>query len=408
MNRTLPVYDVHPVSAKMLRKGHPWVIKDKFTERFHPRDRFIVAKDKRRPFALLIHDPRHDRVKARLWSAKGDFAGQIRNFRKDLSQRIQAAVNKRAQKGIKKRRQNYYLVFGEADRLPGVHVQVFGSELLIQFYSFFWEHYEDLFIEQILKAAASQIDEDISKANIWTQRRAKDANSQEKAVSLDPNCSFRKVEVEEFGVKYLVELGKRYDCGLYTDMASVRSFLRSDFQQAKSVLNLYSYTGAFSLFALKNRADQVVSVDLSREYLDILEKNIELNEDLDSSKHACMDMSAKEALNRLISEQAGFDLIISDPPSASSDGSKRSNALQDYEKELPKMAKLLAEGGKICVFLNTKKIGRAKFEKKILDIVDKNSLGLKVEKRLGLAEDCPALKGFPEGSYLKGLALVHD
>lgn len=408
MNKILPAYDVHPVSVKMLRKGHPWIIKDKFTEKFHPRDRFILARDKKRPFALMLHDPRHERVKARLWSSRGDFAGQVKNFKKDLSQRIQNAINKRRQKELLKERQNIYLIFGEADQLPGVHVQYLGGELLIQYYSFFWEDYSDFFIDQVIKSANSTMNLDLTKANVWLQKRADGEATKQKARSLDPNCSFRSVEVEEFGVKYKVELGKHYDCGLYTDMASVRSSLKNEFAHAKSALNLYSYTGAFSLFALKQNAQSVVSVDLSETYLGLLENNISLNEDLNKEHHKSMCMSTKEALDQLIADKRSFDLIISDPPSSSSDGNKRSNALQSYEKELPKMAKLLSQKGRICVFLNTRRIGRSKFESKISEIIEKEKLPLKVEKRLGLSGDCPNLKGFPEGSYLKGLVLVHD
>lgn len=408
MNKILPAYDVHPVTLKMLKKGHPWIIKDKFTERFHPRERFIVAKDSRRPVALMIHDPRHERVKARLWSSRGDFAGHIKNFRKELSTRIQTAITKRKQKNLLKERQNFYLIFGEADQLPGVHVQYLGGELLVQYYSFFWESYSDLFIEQVIKAANASLELDLIKANVWVQKRADGNSSKEKAKCLDPNVSFRSVEVEEFGVKYNVLLGKHYDCGLYTDMASVRSFLKQDFQKARKVLNLYSYTGAFSLFALKNGAEKVVSVDLSEAYLGTLEENIALNPDLDPKKHISMPMSAKQALDQLIADGEKFDLIVTDPPSASSDGNKRSNALQDYEKELPKMAALLSDDGKLCVFLNTRRVTRNKFESKIAEIIEGKKLGLKVEKRLALSGDCPALKGFPEGAYLKGLVLVRD
>lgn len=408
MNKILPAYDVHPVSIKMLKKGHPWIIKDKFTEKFHPRDRFIVAKERRRPFALMIHDPRHYNVKARLWSSKGDFAAQIKNFRKELAQRIQTAITKRNQQGLFKERQNVYLIFGEADKLPGVHVQYLGGELLIQYYSFFWENYNDYFIETVIKSVNSTLKLDLFKSNVWIQKRAETEAGQQPPKSLDPNCSFKTISVKEYGIDYKVEIGRNYDCGLYTDMASARSYLKDYFTKAKSVLNLYSYTGAFSLYALKNGAEEVISVDLSEPYLEILEENIKNNEDLDRSKHTSMPMSSKEALDTLIDQGKTFELVISDPPSSSNDGNKRANALKNYEKELPQLAKLVSKGGAIFIFLNTRGVTRNKFERKIFEIIENEKLGLKVAKRIGLGGDCPPLKGFPEGSYLKGLALVHD
>ena len=69
----LPKYDIHPISIKMLEQGNPWITKDKFSEKFHPKERFIVALNRKRPFALLLHDPTHNTVKARLWSKNGNF-----------------------------------------------------------------------------------------------------------------------------------------------------------------------------------------------------------------------------------------------------------------------------------------------------------------------------------------------
>lgn len=408
MNKILPAYDVHPITVKMLRRGHPWIIKDKFTEKFHPRDRFVVAKDRRKPFALLIHDPRHKHVKARLWASQGDFGAMIKNFRRDMVQRIQKAITKRKQKNILSERQNFYLVFGEADQLPGVHVQYLNGELLVQFYSYFWDAYTDYFIDNLLKTVNKVLELEVFKGNVWVQHRADGDSTQQKAKSLDPNISFRKIEVQEFGVNYNVELGKHYDCGLYTDMAAIRRVLAKDFENADSFLNLYSYTGAFSLFALKHKVSDVVSVDLSEKYLEQLEQNIALNEELDAQSHTSMAMSAQDSLQKLKEQGKTFELIVSDPPSSSSDGNKRTNALQNYEKELPQMKELLAENGKLLVFLNTRRLSRNKFEAKINDIIKKNNLGLKVGKKLGLSDDCPYLKGFPEGAYLKGLVLTHD
>ena len=151
----------------------------------------------------------------------------------------------------------------------------------------------------------------------------------------------------------------------------------------------------------------VVSVDLSESYIQDLEENILLNE-FDKDSHQSIIDSVENAMNHLNKENRVFDLIISDPPSSSSDKNKRSNALKDYEKLLPKMVKSLKPGGKIIAFLNTHKINRNKFRQKLEQIITENNFPLKITKTLKLAEDCPELRGFPEGSYLKGFILSHD
>ena len=73
MQRT-PECPVHPVSTKLLRQGHPWITADSFSNRFPRNSEFIIALDeRRRPFALLLHDPHHKNIKARLWSMKYPF-----------------------------------------------------------------------------------------------------------------------------------------------------------------------------------------------------------------------------------------------------------------------------------------------------------------------------------------------
>jgi hypothetical protein len=74
----LSVYDIHPVSIKMLMQGNPWVTLDQYSERFQPKDKFVIALNRGDHFALLLHDPQHKSVRARLWSKTGNFENQIK------------------------------------------------------------------------------------------------------------------------------------------------------------------------------------------------------------------------------------------------------------------------------------------------------------------------------------------
>src|SRR5690606_21557338 len=107
--------------------------------------------------------------------------------------------------------------------------------------------------------------------------------------------------LNEFGMQYLIRLGSSYDTGLYTDMSSVRDTLKNEITADSTVLNLYSYTGAFSLWALKLGAKFVTSVDLSPKYIEWLQQNLGLNPEIDSSKHEAMVRACDEALNELTS-----------------------------------------------------------------------------------------------------------
>jgi len=407
MNHPIPLYDVHPISIKLIKKGHPWILKDKFTEKFHPRDRFIVAKERNKPLALLIHDPKHSNIKARLWSTQGNYQSAIKNFKKDLTQRIDQAIKRRADYNYLEDRDNIYLIFSEADKLPGIKVNLLKDQVLIQFSSFFWENYEDVLVQAIIKSISMYLNIKVTKANVWKQYRADGQLKKKAPICFDPNCAFKEIELFEFDVKYKITLGKNYDPGIYTDMSAIRKELAPLFQNSKRVLNLYAYTGAFSNFAFVSGAQEVCSVDISDAYMQELEENLKIN-NYDLTQHRSMVMSVKKALNTLISEDKKFNLIICDPPTSSSDGSKRTNALRDYETTLLNFSKLLSPNGKLVIFLNTHKVNKNKFKQKIESIIAENSLPLKIIKNLKQLDDCPGLRGFPEGSYLKGLVLTHD
>jgi 23S rRNA (cytosine1962-C5)-methyltransferase len=400
MNK-IPECLIHPVSIKLLRSGHPWVTADNFSNRFPRQSEFIVATDDRkRPMALLLHDPQHKNIKARVWSTKFPFEREAQHFTASIQGRLDLAFSKRIAMKELKERENYYLAFGEADQLPGLFIQRLGDRVLIQLYSSFWNRYKS-----IVQTTVQEVYPEITDENVWFQLRGETKELQKLPANAQDPKRRDEFHLQEFGLQYLIRLGSSYDHGLYTDMSSVRHALSNLLKPEQEVLNLFSYTGAFSLWAMKNRAAKTVSVDLSLKYIEWLQQNIGLNPELDPSKHEAMTMSAGEALSLLKSQEKTFDLIICDPPSSSSDGDKRTSAIKSYKDFLLKMDAVLKPQGKMVIFLNTHQVTSEKFDRTIKDYLTELQLNYRLGTRLGLAQDCPTQKGFPEGSYLKGLIL---
>lgn len=400
MNK-IPECLIHPVSIKLLRQGHPWITSDNFSNRFPKQSEFIVAMDERkRPIALLIHDPHHRNVKARVWSTKFPFDREAQHFTASIQGRLDLAFEKRFQQKELKERENYYLAFGEADQLPGLFILKLKDRILIQFYTNFWNRYKS-----IIQTTLQEIFPEITDENIWFQLRGETKQLQklpQNSVDLDRKDEFH---LAEFGIQYLIRLGLSYDHGLYTDMSSIRQIIKGYIKPQMKVLNLFSYTGAFSLWSLKLGASSVVSVDLSPKYIEWLQHNLSLNPELDHTRHEAMNKSVEEALEEVHKEKRTFDLIICDPPSSSSDGEKRTSAIKAYKELLMKMDRVLANHGKLVVFLNTHQLNQDKFERTVKDYLMELKLDYKISSRLQLGQDCPTLKGFPEGSYLKGMVL---
>ncbi|NOT79831.1 MAG: hypothetical protein HOP07_12625 [Bacteriovoracaceae bacterium] len=392
----IPRVNLHPASCKYLKLGHPWITDDSYTKKFPQNSFFLIGVDEKskQEIALILHDPEHKTVKARLWSL--DKNEWELNFEEQICQRIKKAIEIRRPLLIE--RENVFLINAESDQLPGLLIQLLKNEIMIQYYAFFWKKYEHLIVET-LKIELPNID------TVWIQERNFD---QKKSIRSIEGKSSSDFILSEFKLNYQIKINQHYDFGIYSDMSAIRKAMRPYLEGKKSLLNLFSYTGAFSVFCLNLDFKQVVSVDLSSKYLAWLDENIALNPHLNKENHKSLCMPSEKAMSSLISKGEKFEVIICDPPSASSDGNKISNALKSYENLLLLMLELLDQNnGKIFAYLNTHTISWNKFEEKLKSIVDSSSYKNRIiiGKRFKLSEDCAPLKGFHEGDYLKGFLL---
>ncbi len=409
----IPRVKLHPQTIKYLKLGHPWVTEDSYTKKF-PDSKFIVGiNDRAQDEALFLQDRNHKNIKARLWSIVAPFDIDQDFFKKQLIERIKTSIQKRKwmfenEKTIHGR-ENFYVIFGEADFLPGLFVQKLKDHYVIGSYANFWdEHIKETIFETLVTELKPS--HDITPI-IWYQERNK--TQEKKVINLsDPRVEQVEFTLTEFGSKLIIRINNYYDLGVYTDMSAIRPQIFKKLSEVnsnaqKSALNLFSYTGAYSLYFLKNNFKEVVSVDLSKKYLDWLEENIKLNPDFTESSHQSICAPVGKTLKDLVNNQKFFDLIISDPPSASSDGSKMSSSYKFYDEDLESMLKLLNSNGILVAFLNTHTITRKKFEDKIQTLLKQKNLdsNFQIIKRVSLCDDCPSLKGFFEGDYLKGVLI---
>lgn len=405
MTTNIAKVNLHPASCKHLSLGHPWITSDTYTARFPKNEFFLIGVDEknRREVALLINDPDHKNVKARLWSLNPEDWKKIPDFKADLEIKIRNSIERRIKTDFSRERENFYLVNAESDFLPGLIVLKLKDQILIQYYALFWKKVEADLLE-ILKTQIKNLFPNLTVADTWIQERN---FNQTKSIRSVKGLTHADFLLNEYGINYQIRLNDHYDFGIYTDMSAIRNQMRTYLEKGQSLLNLFSYTGAFSLYALKLGAKNVVSVDLSLNYLSWLEENIALNPELNPEFHSSLNMPTERALEKLIHEQIKFEAIICDPPSASSDGSNTHSALKSYEKLLPSMLKLLSQKGSLFVFLNTHTVSWMKFEEKLKQIVAASEFANKINigKRFKLSEDCLPLKGFHEGDYLKGFLI---
>lgn len=394
---TTSLLEIHPISSKLIKQHHPWITLDRYSARFPVAQIFLSVKDQSNQFlAVCLHDPKHAQIKARVWSTQKNW--QESSFPFELRDRLKAAKEKRKDLPSLRVRENFFVVFGEADLLPGLFILKLGSEWIVQIYALVWEDLRDLLTKTLFNTFP-----EITLEHLWWQVRAPNEKGQQPPVNLFDENKKMIFPVSEYGVNYHVHLGESYDYGLYPDMAALRFKLAQLVASKKSLLNLFCYTGAFSLWALKLGVKDVCSVDLSNKYLNWLEDNLKLNPQL--LGHSKIESSASQALLELKKKQKKFDFIICDPPSASTDGKKKISAFDSYETLIPQMLDVLSPSGDLLLFLNTHTVSKQKFFNHIQQILEKKGVSNFVPSFYSLGDDCPTFKGFPEGDYLKGVLI---
>lgn len=396
--RPFPRVDIHPDSIKHTQKGHPWIISDSFTKVFPKTNLFLIGihPKTKEETVLFINDWRHPKIKGRVWSHQAPFTEKIKNFEYDLGARLESALESRIRENIQEERNNFYWIFGEADHIPGLFIQFMGEIVLIQTFSSFWFPLQFAVTKHVQRLLEKHFPNEEYK--VILQERFPGGRDEIKKISKKIS-STQNCRISEFGINYEVRPFEGNDSGIYTDAASVRKKMKMYFENSSTMLNLYSYTGAFSLQGLFHE-NEVTSVDLSAKYMNWLEKNISLNDF--KAPHHSLIMNAEQALKKFVKDKKTFDLIVCDPPSSSSDGKKTTQALKKYEDLVPLILESLNEKGHGALFLNTHSVSKKKFQEKILELIKGKA---KIVNEFKLSDDCPTLKGFPEGNYLKVLII---
>jgi 23S rRNA (cytosine1962-C5)-methyltransferase len=174
---------------------------------------------------------------------------------------------------------------------------------------------------------------------------------------------------------------------------------------SQSVLNCYSYTGGFSVAALAGGAQEVISVDSSAAALQRASAHVTLN-GFDAAHHQAIDADVNGTLRQLLKDGRRFDAIVLDPPKFAPTAAHADRASRAY-KDINRLAlKLLAPGGLLLTFSCSGGIGAELFHKIVAGAGMDAEVNGYLIARLEAAPDHPTTIAFPEGEYLKGLAIV--
>ncbi|MDH7445582.1 class I SAM-dependent rRNA methyltransferase [Aquimarina sp. 2201CG14-23] len=382
---------LRPAGEKMVKKGHPWVFENSIAKqnvKGNAGDLAIVYDHKKNIIlAIGLFDP-YSPIRIKLIQFKK--AAQIND--EWFGNRIQQAYDKRKPL-LETDTNSYRLLFGENDHMPGFIADVYDTVLVVKLYSHIWFPYLNDVIPHLIKQTAC-------KSVIM--RLSRSLQSSGKTYNLtDGSVIYGKLEQEvvvfrEHGVRFSANVIKGHKTGYFLDHRHNRKRV-GDFAKGKTVLDVFSYAGGFSVHALAGDAREVVSLDISKHALEMAKHNAALNEH--SGTHTIMVADAFEGLQHLINQRKKFDIVVIDPPSFA----KRENEIQKAKNSYARLAKLGAQlvtrKGVLVLASCSSRVIAEEFFKISEENITMSGRSFNVIDKTYHDIDHPI--SFPEGAYLK-------
>lgn len=290
----------------------------------------------------------------------------------------------------------YRVINAESDSLPGLVVDKYGDFLVCQFLSAGAEFWKKETIEILLNIFNPTGIFERSDVEV----REKEGLQQFKGILYGKEPE-ELIEIIENGNKFLVDINLGHKTGFYLDQRDNRKLLET-FSSEGEMLNCFSYTGGFSVYAIKAGASKVVNLDSSLEALSLAETNLTLN-GIAPSKYENVQDDVFKYLRKLRDTNKQFDVIILDPPKFAESVSQIEKASRGY-KDINLLAlKLLKKNGVLFTFSCSGHIVPELFNKIIADAATDAGREVHILKYLTQSPDHAMLTSFPEGLYLKGL-----
>ena len=393
-------FTVAPESVRMIELGHPWIIADSYTKKWptgEAGDLVELVDGSGRFLALALLDPK-DRIVARVLSRE-----PMRLDRAWVRQRLERAVALRKNHACIADSSAYRLVNGEGDGLPGLTVDRYGDHLMMQIYCSGWRRH--------LKLVTQALEEILAPAGIYEKGRPQntrelesESDTKKYGTLLCGTAAAEPLQVLENGLTFQVSLERGLNTGLFLDQRKNRLDLMARVQ-GKRFLNLFSYTGAFSVAAAAAGASLVTSVDASPGYMEQARGNFSLNR-LNPKRHEFVVGDCFAVLEEMGRQQKCYDVILMDPPSFSTTSKSRFTTRGGTAELVASALKILKAGGLLITSSNHQKVDLADYLKELRRGALQAGSQLQVISLSGQPEDFPYPVTFPEGRYLKYVICV--
>ena len=289
----------------------------------------------------------------------------------------------------------YRLVHGEGDNLPGLVIDIYDRTAVMQAHSA-GMHMDRMQIAQALSEVMGDAIDNIYNKSETTLPYKADLGAENGFIKGGSSNNI----ATEYGLKFHSDWLKGQKTGCFVDQRENRSLLEK-YAHGRSVLNMFCYTGGFSVYAMRGDAKLVHSVDSSAKAIDLTNKNIELNFPGDK-RHEAYAEDAFKYLDRMGDQ---YDLIILDPPAFAKHRDALRNALQGYRKLNVKAFEKIKPGGILFTFSCSQAVSKENFRTAVFTAAAMAGRSVRILHQLTQPADHPVSIYHPEGEYLKGLVL---
>ena len=335
----------------------------------------------------------------------GSIAVRVLTFRQDETidaafwrRKLATAREMRHSIGLIGRTDNntYRLVHGEGDNLPGLIIDIYARTAVMQAHSA-GMHLERMHIaEALTDVMQGEID------NIYY----KSENTLPYKADLFPENGFLKGGstdniATEYGLNFHIDWLKGQKTGFFVDQRENRALLER-YAHGRTVLNMFCYTGGFSVYAMRGGAQSVHSVDSSAKAIDLTNKNIALNFP-DDPRHKAFAEDAFKFLEHM--DGNAYDLIVLDPPAFAKHRDALRNALMGYRKLNARAFEKIKPGGILFTFSCSQAVSKEQFRTAVFTAAAMSGRSVRILHQLTQPADHPVNIYHPEGEYLKGLVL---
>lgn len=312
-------------------------------------------------------------------------------------ERLQSALDVRIGVGIADSPTNntYRLVHGEGDYLPGLVIDCYGSTAVMQAHSVGMHVCRNEICQALVQVMGNRI------ANVYYKSETtlpyKADLHQENGFLVGGDAS--NVAMEN-GLKFHIDWLRGQKTGFFVDQRENRSLLEH-YAKGKSVLNMFCYTGGFSVYAMRGDAKQVHSVDSSAKAIELTNDNVALNFPGDARHEAFCE----DAFKYLDEHDQQYDLIVLDPPAFAKHRAALRNALKGYTRLNVKGLQRIKKGGILFTFSCSQVVTKDNFRNAVFTAAAQVGRKVRILHQLHQPADHPINIYHPEGEYLKGLVL---